>query len=110
MADYNYHLSYDKKNKDDDSLKILEEISKFLRSDSKIEATKLSRHAESTIVFESAKVSKGVLTSFDNEFNSKLFFVISKIQILEDNARLLKIQPNTDLDKAYQEKLKSWSL
>ena len=104
-----YHLSYDRKKETDDSSKVLEEISKFLKTDISIKGTDLMRPTQSTIVFESTINSKIVLDSFTTKFKGKLYFVISRVAKVEGDDRII-IESNKELNEKYQENLKQWGL
>lgn len=95
---YTYQISYDKKDGNDDSNEILKDILKFLRDHCGVANGGVRRPSETSLVFYSDELPREVLDLFKETFDSKIFYLFSRISQMGGRS-LLAINENEELSK-----------
>lgn len=102
-----FHLSYDRKNEKIDSNELLKDIVIFMTT--KFNADKIERPVESSLIFylDNSIDFNSLQTDFVNEFQSKIYFVLSRVSINEKKYMYCS-KKNSSLDVNFQLNLKEW--
>ena len=103
QCEYNFQLSYDRKNDSDDTEKLCDEILLFLKNKCGVGQKGIMRPSQSTLVFYSLKDEKLLLKEFKECFDYKLYYSLACIcQTSERN--WIDLSPNDELTRSIRER------